>query len=67
MLKVKSCPRCNGDVVRGNDQYGWFEECLQCGHIYDVDTFKNSRRHIDDERRNRKRVHTLRKHGRLWA
>jgi hypothetical protein len=64
MLKGKACPRCKGDVVSGHDQYGWFEECLQCGHTYDVETFRNSRRHLADERRNRKSVCTLRKSGR---
>lgn len=64
MLKVKSCPRCKGDVVRSRDQYGWVEECIQCGQPYDADTFRNNRRHLADERRNRKSIYTMRKLGR---
>jgi hypothetical protein len=26
------CPKCNGSVYLDSDIYGWFEECLQCGH-----------------------------------
>ena len=66
MLETKACPKCKGDVVRGHDQNGWFEECLQCGHTYDPDTFRNDRKHLTDERRNRKHVYRLRKTGRRW-
>ncbi len=37
MLRLKSCPRCHGDVVRDKDQYGGFEQCLQCGYLRDID------------------------------
>jgi hypothetical protein len=26
------CPKCGGSVYLDNDHYGWYEECLQCGH-----------------------------------
>ncbi len=26
------CPKCGGSVYLDSDLYGWFEECLQCGH-----------------------------------
>jgi len=32
MLRLKSCPRCRGDVIIDRDSYGWYEQCLQCGH-----------------------------------
>jgi hypothetical protein len=35
-IRLKSCPRCKGDVVLDNDHYGWYEQCLQCGHISDL-------------------------------
>jgi hypothetical protein len=31
MLRLKSCPRCRGDVVIDRDMDGWYEQCLQCG------------------------------------
>ena len=36
MLRFKSCPRCKGDVILDQDQYGWYEYCLQCGYIGDL-------------------------------
>lgn len=36
-LKVDGCIRCkNGDVALDKDQYGWYEYCLQCGHISEL-------------------------------
>ena len=29
--KLKSCPRCRGDMFIDRDTYGWYEECMQCG------------------------------------
>ncbi len=31
MFWIKSCPRCRGDLCDGQDQYGSFVSCLQCG------------------------------------
>ena len=36
MLKLKGCPRCKGDVRIDRDEYGWYEECIQCGHVCDL-------------------------------
>jgi hypothetical protein len=39
ILSLNSCPRCQGDIVLDNeDQYGWYEQCLQCGYIHDLQT-----------------------------
>ncbi len=38
MLKVKRCPRCKGDVRFDRDQYGWYEECMQCGYLRDLES-----------------------------
>lgn len=38
MLKLKSCPRCNGDVRLDRDQYGWYEACMQCGYLRDLES-----------------------------
>jgi hypothetical protein len=32
--KLRSCPRCGGDVFIDGDFYGWYEKCLQCGYCY---------------------------------
>ena len=32
MWKLKTCPRCHGDLFIDKDYTGgWFEQCLQCG------------------------------------
>lgn len=35
-LKLKSCPRCRGDLHFSSDMYGDFVECLQCGYMKDL-------------------------------
>ena len=36
MLKLKSCPRCKGDVNADSDWFGEYESCLQCGWSKDT-------------------------------
>ena len=36
MLRLKSCPRCKGDIVVERDHYGWYEQCFYCGYIRDL-------------------------------
>jgi len=33
MWRLKGCPKCKGDLYLDRDRNGWFEECLQCGHV----------------------------------
>jgi hypothetical protein len=33
MWRLKGCAKCRGDVYLDRDRNGWFEECLQCGHV----------------------------------
>ena len=35
-MRLKSCPRCKGNLILERDQYGWYEQCMQCGHISDL-------------------------------
>ncbi|MFH0941687.1 MAG: hypothetical protein V1823_01505 [Chloroflexota bacterium] len=34
-IRLKGCPKCRGDVRIDRDEYGWFEQCIQCGHTHD--------------------------------
>ncbi len=36
MLRLKSCERCNGDVVEGEDWHGAYLQCIQCGWYRDT-------------------------------
>ena len=38
MLRLKSCPRCKGNIRFDRDQYGWYEECIQCGYLRDLES-----------------------------
>ena len=35
-LRFRACPRCSGDIYYRSDHYGNYRECLQCGHVQDV-------------------------------
>jgi len=30
--RLKSCPRCGGDISIDRELDGWYEQCLQCGY-----------------------------------
>jgi hypothetical protein len=32
MWRLKSCPRCSGDMYIGKEHSGWYEQCLQCSY-----------------------------------
>ena len=32
MVWFKACPRCQGDLATGADQYEPYVTCVQCGH-----------------------------------
>ncbi len=36
MWKVRSCPRCRGDIFVDRDLDGWYEQCLQCSHRHEL-------------------------------
>jgi hypothetical protein len=35
-LRLKSCPRCRGDLALELDHWGWYEQCIQCGYLHDL-------------------------------
>ena len=37
MMRFTSCPKCgHGDLMLDQDVYGWYTDCLQCGHLADL-------------------------------
>ena len=36
MWRLKSCPRCNGDIFINKEADGRYEHCLLCGYVRDV-------------------------------
>lgn len=57
LWKLKSCPRCLGDLFISNDMDGWYEQCLQCSYrreLEDLNEFerkRNSRKAVRVKRR----------------
>ena len=37
VIKFKVCPRCRGDLYLGEDVFGKYLSCLQCGYLKDVE------------------------------
>ncbi len=37
MLRIRTCPRCRGNVLVDWDRHGWYEHCLQCGYQRDLE------------------------------
>jgi len=38
VIKFKGCPKCRGDLYLGEDLFGHYLSCLQCGYLKDVTT-----------------------------
>ena len=52
MIKFKLCPRCRGDLYLGEDIFGIYYSCLQCGYLRDVEQPKRaSGLKVDAEKR----------------
>ena len=50
-LKLKGCPRCNGDIFIDRDIYGWYEQCLQCGYMSDLVSLVDMKEQLAEEER----------------
>ena len=37
--KLESCPKCKGHLILEKDNYGSYQQCLQCGYLHDLQTF----------------------------
>jgi len=48
--KLRSCPRCDGDMFTDTDLYGQFVQCLQCGYVcYSRYTVKSDKSAYDEK------------------
>ena len=36
MFQLRGCPKCQGDLFAGEDIYGAYLSCLQCGRYYAI-------------------------------
>jgi DNA-directed RNA polymerase subunit M/transcription elongation factor TFIIS len=37
--KLERCPKCKGHLLLEKDNYGLYQQCLQCGYLHDLQTF----------------------------
>ena len=37
--RLESCPKCKGQLLLEKDNYGLYQQCLQCGYLHDLQTF----------------------------
>jgi hypothetical protein len=37
--RLKSCPKCKGQLLLEKDNYGLYQQCLQCGYLHDLQIF----------------------------
>ena len=35
--KNRTCPKCGGILYIDKDMHGWYEECLQCAYMRDLE------------------------------
>lgn len=41
--RVKSCPRCGGDIFIDRGLDGWYEQCLQCSYRAELKTLARAK------------------------
>lgn len=34
--RLKVCPKCGGKMMPDRDEYGAYEQCIQCGYLMDL-------------------------------
>jgi len=57
--RLKSCPRCGGDVLIDKDLDFWYEQCLQCSYRVELRPLAGFKEPVSDgETRPKKRVRT---------
>ncbi len=37
VFREKGCPKCKGDVWLDQDEYGWYEQCIMCGYLCNLE------------------------------
>ena len=49
MWNLKGCPRCGGDIYLDRDRYGWYEQCLQCGYLSELQSLAEFKEGLADK------------------
>lgn len=51
LIRLKSCPRCSGDMFADGDQHGKFIQCLQCGYLCELPDQPIGQSHLSEKER----------------
>jgi ssDNA-binding Zn-finger/Zn-ribbon topoisomerase 1 len=66
VFRFKSCPKCKGDVILGNkDKHGWYEQCLQCGYLRDLEVIAKVEHQPAEEQKKMKLSNQKRAEGQI--
>jgi len=50
--KLKSCPRCGGDIFLDMDEeHRWYEMCLQCSYLNELKKIDNLAEHSTETKK----------------
>lgn len=51
LIMLKSCPRCNGDLLVERDEQGWYVECIHCGYMRDLRDWPEAEHQLAEEKK----------------
>lgn len=47
--KNRTCPRCGGILYVDKDIHGWYEQCLQCAYIHDLEAVYETKKTVPEK------------------
>ena len=42
--KIHGCPKCGGSLLVDKDENGWYEQCINCSYLNDLEVFVDATR-----------------------
>ncbi len=42
--KIHGCPKCGGSLVVDKDENGWYEQCINCSYLNDLEVLVHTSR-----------------------
>jgi hypothetical protein len=46
----RRCPKCGGNMYIDKDYNGWYEECLQCAYMHDLEPLYEQKKPVKVEK-----------------
>lgn len=47
--KNRTCPRCGGILYVDKDIHGWYEQCLQCAYMHDLEAVYETKKPVPEK------------------